>query len=146
MLTSQSAADSDQESCGGERQQARAVERAYQLKLQACQEGQQRQAQLVHRLQNKVPGTHRVSVHGSLCVSGKMSEWVSGWVNVCEWPVSVAGHDYNTLVRWVLCCYRCAVSRDAVSPARCFSTRGDVEIWRNKFWRKHQSLRSSGCL
>uniref|UniRef100_A0A8C4ZD29 Rootletin-like coiled-coil domain-containing protein n=1 Tax=Gadus morhua TaxID=8049 RepID=A0A8C4ZD29_GADMO len=54
MLTSQSAADSDQESCGGERQQARAVERAYQLKLQACQEGQQRQAQLVHRLQNKV--------------------------------------------------------------------------------------------
>ncbi|KAG7268547.1 hypothetical protein CRUP_015838 [Coryphaenoides rupestris] len=64
MLATQSvSADSDQDSTGGDRdrdgtsgdrERLRAVERAYRVKLQAYQEGQQRQAQLVHRLQNKV--------------------------------------------------------------------------------------------
>lgn len=54
MLTMQSA-ESDQESVyGTEQQRLREESRAYRLKLQAYQDSQQKQAQLVHKLQAKV--------------------------------------------------------------------------------------------
>lgn len=54
MLTLQSG-ESDQESVyGTEQQRLREESRAYRLKLQAYQDSQQKQAQLVHKLQAKV--------------------------------------------------------------------------------------------
>lgn len=54
MLTLQSG-ESDQESVyGAEQQRLREESRAYRLKLQAYQDSQQKQAQLVHKLQAKV--------------------------------------------------------------------------------------------
>ncbi|XP_072540199.1 uncharacterized protein crocc2 isoform X4 [Salminus brasiliensis] len=54
MLTVQSG-DSDQDSVyGSEQQRLRGESRAYRFKLQAYQDSQQRQAQLVHKLQTKV--------------------------------------------------------------------------------------------
>lgn len=54
MLAVQSG-DSDQESVyGGEQQRVQAECRAYRLRLQAYQDSQHRQSQLVHKLQAKV--------------------------------------------------------------------------------------------
>lgn len=56
MLLLQSAVDSDQESVSQGSLQLHNKERAYRQKLQAYQEAQQKQAQLVQKLQTKVTG------------------------------------------------------------------------------------------
>lgn len=66
MLTMQSA-ESDQESVyGTEQQRLREESRAYRLKLQAYQDSQQKQAQLVHKLQAKVNQAKRIFIFISL--------------------------------------------------------------------------------
>lgn len=56
MLVLQSAVDSDQDSVSQGFLQLQNKERAYRQKLQAYQEAQQKQAQLVQKLQIKVTG------------------------------------------------------------------------------------------
>lgn len=120
MLTLQSG-ESDQESVyGTEQQRLREESRAYRLKLQAYQDSQQKQAQLVHKLQAKVHQAllifiltlHLQQIHPH-CILSYLER------NSVVFIITV----------WLLHC-------------RCFSIKRDLEIWSSRCWRKHQNWKS----
>lgn len=121
MLTFQSG-ESDQESVyGTEQQRLREESRAYRFKLQAYQDSQQRQAQLVHKLQAKVTPSN-ITLHPyifSKCIFNAIKFIWNQILNTVMFNITV----------WLLHC-------------RCFSIKRDLEILSSRCWRKHPNWKS----
>lgn len=119
MLNLQSG-ESDQESVyGAEHQRLREESRAYRLKLQAYQDSQQKQAQLVHKLQAKVYHATLIFIFTS---SANASSLHIIWTHILYTVVFII------VVRLLHC--------------RCFSIKRDLEIWSSRCWRKRPSWKS----